>query len=193
MTKPTAEEKCELVLAQLEERRGLVPVIDSPEAAQWAVNEAHACKTQREQLEALLAPGIAAAHEAHKKAIAARDRFTKPLHELERAYTCEVLAFQDAQRAATAAALTVATTPAEVATAVAILAPKPTGIQERNTPWKWECVDLLALVKAVAKGEAPLVFLTTADAQIGKVVRAMKDTFKQAGIRTWREKIGALV
>jgi hypothetical protein len=192
MTKPTHEEKCTALVAQLAERRAAVPVIDSPAAAQWAVDEALAIKAQREGIEALTAPGIKAADQAHKAALAARDRFTKPMLELERTYTREVQGYQATLRERTRRELAAAASPSEVAAAVALVTTKPEGFSERAKPWSWALVSLLDLVRAVAEGRAPLDYLTTNDGAIGRAVRSAKDAFAVPGIRTWVERTGVL-
>lgn len=51
------------------------------------------------------------------------------------------------------------------------------------TTYSAECVDLLALVKAVAEGKAPLRYLQVAQAEINKDAVASKEALKVPGVR----------
>jgi hypothetical protein len=188
----TTEAQLDAVLARMEERVAVLLRIDSPEAAQAAVDEAKVIRQNREAIEAFTAAGIKAAHEAHRKALAARDKYTKPMAERERQLTAAALAFGAAQRERARRELAAATAPSEVAAAVALVAPKPTGLSERATPWQWAVDSLADLVRAVAEDRAPLEYLTTNDGAIGRAVRSARDKFTVPGIRTWVERTGVL-
>jgi hypothetical protein len=56
------------------------------------------------------------------------------------------------------------------------------------TRWKAEVVDLMALVKAVAAGQASTSFLEANLPQLNKQAVATRDTLKIAGIRFYSEK-----
>lgn len=64
--------------------------------------------------------------------------------------------------------------------------PKLAGSAE-VTSWKFEVVDLKALVLAVASGKAPLSYLQADEVAIRRTVIAQKASFQCAGIRTWPE------
>lgn len=180
------------VLARMEERAAVLVHVSTPEGAQAAIDEAKVIRANREAIELLAAPAIAAAHTAHKTALQARDRYTKPMAQRERELVAAATAFLAAQRAQTRAALAAAKTSGDVAAAVAIMTPPPVGLSERSTPWQWALGSLHALVIEVAEGRAPIDFLTTNDGAIGRAVRSMKEKFSVPGIKTWVEKTGTL-
>ena len=65
--------------------------------------------------------------------------------------------------------------------------PKLAGSTEM-TNWKFEVVDLKALVLAVASGKAPLSYVEANMVTIGSAVRVtLKENFRCPGIRTWPE------
>ena len=198
MTKPkqTPEEQCEAMVQLLKERRAMVPKVDTPEAAQWATDEAKAVKAQRQAIEAMLDPVVKAAHVAHKAAVAQRDRFTKPLKDLERAYVREAAAFDARRKEEARKALEAATEPSQVVEAVALAAPAPEGLQVRKSPPKWEVTDMLALVQAVARGDVPIEVLEVQRGAMGRLVRANAKReggpHTLPGVRVWTEQVGAL-
>ncbi len=69
---------------------------------------------------------------------------------------------------------------------VAPVAPK-VRVQGASTRenWQWECIDLLALVRAVASGQIPLTTLTTNDSVITSVVKTMKSETRIPGVRVF--------
>lgn len=73
---------------------------------------------------------------------------------------------------------------AVVAPVVEVVKPKVSGLATREV-WHVECVDLMALVKAVAAGEAPLSFVTASETILGKTCRSLKGEFKAPGLRVW--------
>lgn len=69
--------------------------------------------------------------------------------------------------------------------------PAPTtsvaGISYSDT-WKAECIDLRALVLAVAQGKASITLLQANTVGINAMAKAMKGEFKVDGIRVWPER-----
>lgn len=111
--------------------------IDSPDRLQWAADAAKqikqrldACTVERDEI----AKPLRAIAKAHA------DRWNAAIRPLERAIAIlknGMMVYQDAQRAAHAAAMVAATSQAEVQAAVAVLAPKPEGVSTRAT---WSAV-----------------------------------------------------
>ena len=54
--------------------------------------------------------------------------------------------------------------------------------------WKFQVVDLKALVQAVATGRVPLSAVKADEVAIGQIVRASKGSLAWPGIKTWPEK-----
>lgn len=65
--------------------------------------------------------------------------------------------------------------------------PKVAGVATREI-WKAECTDLMALVKAIAAGHAPLSLVVPNDKVIGQQARSLQHDFKVPGVRVWSEK-----
>lgn len=92
---------------------------------------------------------------------------------------------------------TVAQTQAAVAEAIAyappvqaVAAPKLSGISSRED-WKAEVVNLMALVQAVARGEAPLELIQANQTEINKHARALKSNMRVPGVRVYAEEVVA--
>jgi len=73
---------------------------------------------------------------------------------------------------------------AVVAPVVQVEQPRVAGLATREV-WHAECTDLLALVKAIAAGQAPLSLVVANDKVIGQQARSLKQDFTAAGIRVW--------
>lgn len=78
--------------------------------------------------------------------------------------------------------------------AVTVVAPvinfapqKIAGISPREN-WHAECTDLMALVKAIAAGQAPLSLVMANDKVLGAQARSLKNDFVAPGIRVWSDK-----
>lgn len=71
-----------------------------------------------------------------------------------------------------------------VAPIVQMEQPKVAGLSTREA-WHAECTDLMALVKAIAEGKAPLSLVIANDKLIGQQARALKHDFTVPGIRVW--------
>ncbi|MDZ4342197.1 MAG: hypothetical protein U1E51_07125, partial [Candidatus Binatia bacterium] len=54
--------------------------------------------------------------------------------------------------------------------------------------WKFEVMDLKALLLAVAKGEVPIQALQPNEVFIGQQVRSLRDAFRYPGVKAWPEK-----
>lgn len=92
----------------------------------------------------------------------------------------KIQAYRDRQRAAQTAALaaiTPAAAPAEVAQAVAVLAPKPAGLQEREH-WSAEVVD---------ESQLPREFWIVDKQKLDAYARTQKEAFAVPGARAVRE------
>ena len=78
--------------------------------------------------------------------------------------------------------------------AVTVVAPvinrapqKIAGIGFREN-WYAECTDLMALVKAIAAGQAPLSLVMANDKVLGSQARSLKEHFVAPGVRVWSDK-----
>ncbi|HET9680188.1 MAG TPA: hypothetical protein VFP95_06485 [Gammaproteobacteria bacterium] len=65
--------------------------------------------------------------------------------------------------------------------------PKVSGVSVREI-WKYEIVDKMELIKAVAEGKASPDLLSVNGAEIGRRVRALKGEFNVPGVRAFAEK-----
>lgn len=65
--------------------------------------------------------------------------------------------------------------------------PKVSGVSTREN-WKAEVTDLMALVKAVAAGDASLTLIQANTTEINKRARALKSEFSVPGIRVYAEQ-----
>lgn len=77
-----------------------------------------------------------------------------------------------------------------VAPIVQIETPKVAGLTSRDN-WKAECTDVMALVKAVAEGKAPVAYVMANEQVLGKMAKALKEQFVVPGVRCWPDKIKA--
>lgn len=68
--------------------------------------------------------------------------------------------------------------------------PKVAGLSNRDN-WRAECVDLKALVQAVAAGQAPLSLVMANDKVLGQQARSLKEHFIAPGVRVWNDKTKA--
>lgn len=167
-------------------------------------------KTASKRVDETFDPGISAAHKAHKVAVETKRQFSDPLNAAERVVKGKMgswyaeqeaarkkeearlreIAYRDAEdkRLAEAAKLeaagrkeeAMATLDAPIVAAPVVLAPvtqQAKGVAMRAT-WKWEVVDM---------GSIPRDYLTTDDAMIGGVVRAMRGETNIPGIRAFEE------
>lgn len=71
-------------------------------------------------------------------------------------------------------------------------APKPAaaGVSFRDQ-WKAEVVDLMALVRAVAKGEQPITMVTANMVTLNGLARSLKDSMNVPGVRATSDRIAA--
>lgn len=58
-----------------------------------------------------------------------------------------------------------------------------------RTIWQHEVIDFLALVKAVASGQAPILALQANDVFLGQQARSLKDTMKIPGVRMFSKRV----
>lgn len=77
---------------------------------------------------------------------------------------------------------------AHMAPAVTAAPAKIAGVSSREN-WKAEVVDFMALVKAVAAGEASPELLQANTTEINKRAKALKQEFKVPGIRAYAEQV----
>lgn len=82
------------------------------------------------------------------------------------------------------AQVVVATMPAPI---IADHAPKVAGIA-RKTTWRGECHDFMALVKAVAAGQAPITLLELNQSALNQMARALKTTMAYPGCKAVEDK-----
>lgn len=75
-------------------------------------------------------------------------------------------------------------TPAPI---VASATPKVAGISKKTT-WRGECTDKMALIKAVAAGNAPITLLDVNESVLNQMARAMKETMNFPGCRAVEDK-----
>lgn len=136
---------------------------------------------------------------AESAARAAREKAEEEAAELRRKADAEAAAGRAAEAARLAARADQKVERAEIkadtfeqvaATVVAPVirreAPKVAGLATRKV-WKAEVVDLMALVKAVAEGKAPLALLMANDKLIGQQARSLGAEFVTPGIKVWSE------
>ena len=64
--------------------------------------------------------------------------------------------------------------------------PKVVGLK-RLESWHAECVDLRALVKAIAEGKAPLSLVVADTKVLGQQARSLKKEFVAPGVRVWSD------
>lgn len=63
---------------------------------------------------------------------------------------------------------------------------KVAGVSTRKV-WKGEVTDMMALVKAVAAGNAPVTLLTVDKAELGQMARSLKGAVQYPGVRFYSE------
>lgn len=68
--------------------------------------------------------------------------------------------------------------------------PKADGISFRDN-WKGEVIDIIDVIKAVAKGDAPPTLLMVNESAINQIAKATKGTMQYPGIRFYNDKIVA--
>ena len=66
--------------------------------------------------------------------------------------------------------------------------PKAAGISMRDN-YKAEVTDLMALVKAVAAGDAPITMIKADDSALNKMAKATKGSVKMAGVRFYNDPV----
>ena len=67
--------------------------------------------------------------------------------------------------------------------------PKPQGGPVFRTVWKHQVTDLMALVKAVAAGQAPLAAIQANDVFLGQQARSLKEAMRYPGVRAYSERV----
>ena len=67
--------------------------------------------------------------------------------------------------------------------------PKVAGGPVFRTIWKHQVTDLMALVKAVAAGQAPLTAIQANDVFLGQQARSLKDALRIPGVKTYSERV----
>lgn len=150
--------------------------------AQWAVDAAKQIREQRRELEAerdsVAKPLRKLASDHSKRWKPAIDT----LDRVERHLKNEALLFQVEERERQAAALKAATSQEEVADAVAVLAPKPDGLQERES-WSWEVTDI---------SQIPREYWVLDKFRIDREAREQKGALNVPGIRAVRRTTAVL-
>jgi hypothetical protein len=138
-------------------------------------------KQQEEATRAAQAAAAEARRQAEEAAAAAANATSETERQAAESRLAEA-AMQEENAQSQQAALAVAPTPI-----VATLTPKVAGIA-RKTTWKGECFDMLALIKAVAAGTAPITLLDVNESALNQMARAMKETLNYPGCRAVEEK-----
>lgn len=156
--------------------------VTTPAEAQFATDVAHQVRETKRGLEAERDAAVKPLNAVVKKIRGWFKPAIERLEEIEGHLRVEIMRHRQALEAAQAAALATATTHAEVAQAVAVLAPKPVGLSER-TAWKWEVADAAAI---------PAEYYVLDTARIDREVRASKDQTTIPGIRVIREAVAVL-
>ena len=105
----------------------------------------------------------------------------------------EEAALRDAQEAEAAGCKEEAAAIIEEAITAPVFVPAPPAPTKLKgsatyTNWKFEVTGLKALVLAVASGKAPLSYVQADPVAIGSTVRALKESFRCQGIKTWSEE-----
>lgn len=164
-------------------------------------------KDLRKEIEATFAPIIEKAFAAHKEAVAQRKRHEEPLIKAEGILKPRMAAYleeqesqrREAERKAQEAAQLQEAVNAEAmgdvggveaalngygvaSVIVPSSVPKVEGISTRDV-WSGEVTNLLALVRTVAEGKAPLEFLTINPTFLNQMARAMKQNLRYPGVR----------
>ena len=67
--------------------------------------------------------------------------------------------------------------------------PKVQGGPVFRTVWKHQVTDLMALVKAVAAGHAPLTAIQANDVFLGQQARSLKDALRIPGVKAYSERV----
>lgn len=67
--------------------------------------------------------------------------------------------------------------------------PKVQGGPVFRTVWKHQVTDLIALVKAVAAGHAPLTAIQANDVFLGQQARSLKDALRIPGVKAYSERV----
>lgn len=96
------------------------------------------------------------------------------------------LAEMEAGNDAAAAEILEAPAPTVLAPVIPRSYEKPEGVSTRDN-WKGECTDLMALVKAIAAGKAPITLVTPDTKVIGQMARSLKGSISYDGIRFYNE------
>lgn len=171
-----------LSAAQALAKQVLAIPITTSELAQWAITTAHQVRTQKRTLEEqrdVIAKPLRALASSHT-------RRWKPsidlLEDVHKKLIGAAMAYQRQERARQAEALKTATTQVEVAQAVAVLAPKPAGLQERET-WGWEVVD---------RAKVPAEYLLLDEKRLSREARERKAELAIPGIKPVRNVTGVL-
>lgn len=153
------EEQRRLDEAARKERERLAALAREAEAKARAEEE----RLRKEAADAAAAGRAAEAAKLAARADTAADKGASKAQELQ-------------QRAASVVAPVVSREP-----------PKVAGISGREN-WYAECTDLMALVKAVAEGRAPISFVVANDKLLGQQARSLKKQFVCDGVRVWSDK-----
>ena len=94
----------------------------------------------------------------------------------------DMLAYEATQAQQESQAIAAAPLPAIEVRPVAVT-PHVAGFSQ-TVSWSFEVVDLMALLKAVVEGKAPITFVMADTAAIGREVRKNKEKFSYPGIKT---------
>lgn len=150
-------------------------------------------KALEQEIQAHYAPLKKAAHETHRKIVAAERDQLAPLVAAETTVKRAICEYEDRiererralqQQVEEAAAID----GLDVVPVVSLPKVTTTGVSTRET-WSVEVVDVLELVKAVADGRAPLALVLPNEAALNKLAGALKSAFSVPGCRAVSNRI----
>lgn len=67
-------------------------------------------------------------------------------------------------------------------------APEAEGVHLKSQ-WKAECVDTMALLKAIMANNAPADLISIDNKRLNAMAESLKDTLKLDGVKVWEEKV----
>lgn len=127
------------------------------------------------------------AEESARQAEEARKAAETAIESGDTATAQEALSTAVQAQAQAETAAQVAETVTHMAAPMAKAVAKTKGVSTTKV-WKAECTDLLALVKAIAAGDAPIALIEFAQAEANKRAKALQTEFKAAGVRVYFEE-----
>lgn len=167
-----------------------VKKIDSEDQYRKAIEVTKDVKNLQKQIVDTFSAQKELAHKAHKAVIEAEKKYLEPLQTVEKnlknicsAYFWNLKRAElDAEKEAIKSG---------VETTVSVTIPEVQGVSYRDN-WKMEVVDLMVLVKAVAKGQQPISLLLPNETAINQIVKALKAETNIPGVKVYSEKVSSV-